>query len=191
MYKRKLSDDVSLQELQRMEESGMSRQEIANAVGADVATIRRYLGASRAIAKRRITEQEAQTMRELYRQGVSCAEIARRIGTTQTTVRKHVRTSEIEKPVEKPEYVPTFLERMEMEIREGKRQPPPGETTLKVKERQVVLEGELGTYCIDYVGKLVTISTILQDTPVAISGIKKVIRELQTVVREAEKEMGE
>ena len=183
MFKRKLSDDVSLQELKRMEESGMSRQEIASAVGSDVATIRRYLGPSREVRVRRMTDADIQTMHDLDGKGFSIAEIARRLNTTPQTVRKHIRTEPLkEKPPVVEEYVPTFMERVEQEIREGKRQPPAG--TPKFKRRLVTLEGDLGIYQIDITDRSVKLTTILNGETATADDLRRFIRELQAVERE-------
>lgn len=45
MYRRKLTDSVSIEEMLRMRENGMSNMEIANAVGAGYSTVWKYLGA--------------------------------------------------------------------------------------------------------------------------------------------------
>lgn len=45
MNRRRLTDSVSIEEMLRMRENGMSNMEIANAVGAGYSTVAKYLGA--------------------------------------------------------------------------------------------------------------------------------------------------
>ncbi len=154
---RKLSDEIDITALREMEAQGMSRGEIAVSLGTSYSTLRRYLGASN---KR-----------------------GRRPGS-------HVQKKVSETVVEP---VLSLQERLQKEIEEGKRLPPAKpetkpetkpENTLKVKQWQTVLEGDMGVYTLDMVTKQVTVSTLIHEVPVSVEDLRRVIRELQAVERE-------
>lgn len=138
-------------------------------------------------------------LREMEAQGMTRGEIAAALETTTATIRKYLGPGKRGRipgkspakrlpPEPKPEPVLSLQERLQKEIEEGKRTPPDGyvapKKTLTVKQRQTVLEGDLGSYTLDLIGKTVTMETVIAGSPATLADIRRFIRELEAVVTE-------
>lgn len=138
----------------------------------------------------KLTDQiDITALREMEAQGMSRGEMARALECTTATLNRYLgpgkrggyhprRKKDEEKPTE--EVLPLY-ERLQQEVREGKR---PAPKTLTVTQRQTVLEGDLGSYTLDLIGKTVTVETVITGSPATLTDIRRFIRELEAVAQE-------
>lgn len=172
MRGKKLMDEVDISTMREMEARGMTRKEMAAALETTVQTLRKYLGTGRRGARKREPTEHVPSMPAVAVQPSMPAP------PVQISRGPTVSLPDSGGPVM------TLRERLEWEARQGIRKPP--NRQLRVKQKGLVLEGEVGTYSIDLLGRTVTVETVLHGAPATLEDVDKLIRELQDVKREME-----
>lgn len=195
--------DIDPAVMQEMRERGYSNKEIAAACGCSSTTVSNYIGPkyTHKNPHRSITESMVDETEKMRKEGFTWQKIAEMLGCGKDAIRiraDHRRAKNAPAPehaAEPPEEAPTLMDRLNREIAEGIRTPPPGYTPpaapdeqkpapsrFKVRQSRVILDGGLATYDVDFTGGTVVIDGIFTRIPVTAGDIREIIVELQDVL---------
>lgn len=198
--------DIDPAVMREMRECGYSNKEIADACGCSTTTVINYIGPrypSKA-PPRRITESMVDEAEKMRKDGFLWRTIAEKLGCGKEAIRVRAEkrramnasaSAHAAKPPEEAPTAPPLMERLNREIAEGMRTPPPGYTPpaapdeqkpapsrFKVRQSRVILDGGLATYDVDFTGGTVVIDGIFTRTPVTAGDLREIIVELQDVL---------
>lgn len=198
--------DIDITVMREMRERGMRNKEIAAACGCSAATVSNYIGPKkpRTTHYQKITESMVVEAEKMRKDRFTWREIAEYLGCGMETIRARVvkrqamntpAPAHAAEPPEEAPTAPTLMDRLNREIAEGMRTPPPGYTPpaapdeqkpapsrFKVRQSRVILDGGLATYDVDFTGGTVVIDGVFTGTPVTAGDLREIIVELQDVL---------
>lgn len=156
MYKTALTDRVSIEDLRKMREEGMSNMQIAKSLGVSDVTIRKYLGPD-GTKNKGYSEEDAESWRRMREAGMSDREISEKCHVTAVTIRNHIGSAG-----GRGSKLAAALGRT---IQAKKAEPIPEEPSacLVVQNKTIELHGLHGTYLVDIKAKEIAADFIQED----------------------------